>query len=355
MAYTSTKLHPAENIAVQNFLNTGSYGAPLGDIAAMGHKYERYGWDEHMPSWAAAGAFGAVPEAFGLGAALEGIGRHYGWWGKEQRPFTDMPASIPIGGGAELDVQKIWKDPKNYGYAIMPDYTYGDPGAPGGPMLTALSNYVEPGNQLTIGGRQVDLTGPEAQASKIRKLLSGLQYDRPWRNEEREYLSTAGALREAIGAAYGINTGGRIGTLAPEAARERKEELGLTGDYEALDPLVRLQQQLQQEYQNYQIQDNQNLINQMFQNRNQSLNNLLSAQSAALGTPGLYQGVMGASEASRDTLASQARAAYKPMEAAMEQQYQAQNQQLLAALQQLQAQTEATVRSMGKQGVFERG
>jgi hypothetical protein len=42
------------------------------------------------------------------------------------------------------------------------------------------------------------------------------------------------------------------------------------------------------------------------------------------------------------------------MEAAMEQQYQAQNQQLLAALQQLQAQTEATVRSMGKQGAFER-
>lgn len=353
MAYTSSKLHPAENTAIQSFLGTGSYGVPLGE-AYKGHEYERYGWDEHVPDWAAYGALGTVGSALGLGAALEGIGQHYGWWGKEQRPFTDMPSSIPIGGGAELDVQKIWKDPKHYGYAIMPDYTYGDVGAPGGPTLTALSNYVDPGTDLTIGGRQVDLGGNNAQASKVRELLEGVQYDRPWRNEEREYLSTAGALREAIGAAYGINTGGQIGTLNAEAAKKRKEELGLTGEYEALDPLVRLQELLQQQYNNYQIQNNQGLVDQMFQGRNQSLNNLLQAQSAAMGTPGLYQGVMGANEASRDTLMNQARAAYKPLESAMEQQYQAQNQQLLATLQQLQAQTEATVRSMGKQGTFKR-
>lgn len=356
-----TFLHPAENQYINNFLSSGQFGVPTG-MAYKGHEYERYGLDDQINNVLGGielgsighGVLGPLGKNLGIAGLAGSIGKHYGWWGKEQRPFTDMPSSIPIGGGAELDVQKIWQDPKRYAYTILPDYTYGAPGAPGGPSFSGAENYVQPGTQATIGGQAFRPMGNEAQASKINELLKGLQYDRPWRDEEREYLSTAGALREAIGAAYGINTGGRIGMLDADAAKKRKEELGLTGDYDALDPVVQLEQQLEDRYRNYQMQQNQGLMNQMFQGRNQALNNMLQAQSAAMGTPGLYQGVIGANEASRDTLMNQAKAAYKPIQSAMEQQYEQANQQLLATLQQLQAQTEATVRSVGKQGAFER-
>jgi hypothetical protein len=222
--------------------------------------------------------------------------------------------------------------------------------------LTGLSAYgLESGP--TIAGEEVDLYPDDmyGQAQRVRELLESQQFARPWRSAEREYLSTAGAIREAIGAAYGINpASGSMGVLGRKALPKKKEKLGLTGEQEPLDPLVRLQEELVDRFRNYNVDQQNDRIRDIMNQRSQTLGRLSAERGAAMGTPGLFQGAMSANEASRDTLANQAMAAYKPMQRQLEEQYQEQNQQLLGALQQLEHETQATVRMMGREGVFDR-
>lgn len=226
--------------------------------------------------------------------------------------------------------------------------------------LYGLSSYgIDQGP--SFGGKQVDLYQDrdrvKQQTEALRTLfeLPHVKSYVPQEQAQRQYSGVAGGLREAMGAAYGIDTYGRIGNLAPSSAASKKEELGLSGNRAPLDPMVRLQEALMNQYQNYQVGQRQNRIRDILAGRQNTLTRLGSERSAAMGTPGLFQGAMTASEAARDTLANQAQAAYKPMQAALERQYTEQNEQLLAALEQLEQETQTTIRTMGQSSSGESG
>lgn len=206
--------------------------------------------------------------------------------------------------------------------------------------------------QPIIGGQPTNLYNVNLSQERVApgEVITS-SWHTPFSQSQRRYLGSAGALREAIGAAYGINPSGRIGKYD-----ERNPKTSEAGYTEPLDPTVRLENILYDQYKNYRDEmkgeQQSALLRNLFNTRNSTMNALMRQRSAAFGTPGLYQGAMSANEAVRDTMVNQAVAAYKPMESALRDQYEQQNQELLNTLQQIQTETESTVRSIGRGAKF---
>lgn len=213
--------------------------------------------------------------------------------------------------------------------------------------------------QPVIRGQKIDLYGESAPYNEaVQNISSLIQASRhaPFKQPTRKYLGSAGAIRELVGRMYGYNPYGRIGGLDPEAARRKEEELGIT-ETPAFHPLARLEEELIDAYKDYPVGDQseveqQRLVNQIFEQRNQALRRMLAAQGAAMGTPGLYQGALSANDAARDTMVSQALAAYKPIQYQMQQQFADANEQLMSTITQLQSAREQNIRGMGRGASF---
>ena len=152
------------------------------------------------------------------------------------------------------------------------------------------------------------------------------------------------------------HTGGRYQRQAGWYRNLLRGAYGLTetGEepVEALDPMVRLQDALYNQYKSMEGQAGQfgthsDIMN-IIKRQQASANRLLIARQAAMGAEGLFQGVMTANQRSRKTLADQARAAYKPMAYQMEKAYEQESQSLLNALARMQYETESSIESMGR-------
>ncbi len=125
--------------------------------------------------------------------------------------------------------------------------------------------------------------------------------------------------------------------------------LGLGLFDEALDPLARLQQQLQGEY-------NPNFMNsmtgdqgfgQMVAQQQRPVINQLRGRAASMGVEGAYEGLIGEQQKARDSLAAQAQAAYAPQAYQQQQQYQGATDQLLSAINQAEINAERLFATSG--------
>ena len=125
-----------------------------------------------------------------------------------------------------------------------------------------------------------------------------------------------------------------------------ERDLGV-GAYQgqATNPLSQLQYQLGQQY-------NPNAVTGAFQGydfghmmqmRNRGIADVLNQRAAQMGVKGAYGGVIDQAQRARETMAEQALAAYRPQAWQAQQQASQQTQQLLAALQQMEFETERTM------------
>lgn len=104
----------------------------------------------------------------------------------------------------------------------------------------------------------------------------------------------------------------------------------------AVDPLAQLQSALMAQYDPTVAQNlGQNVsFSDTLRQQQRGMTAQLQQQAAAMGTPGLYEGLLGQQARAREALASKAQAAYDPMRWQMQQQVQQQEQQLLSAINQ---------------------
>jgi len=125
--------------------------------------------------------------------------------------------------------------------------------------------------------------------------------------------------------------------------------LGLGLFDEALDPLARLQQQLQGEF-------NPNFMNQMtgdqgfgrmIEQQQNPVINQLRGRAASMGVEGAYEGLITEQQRARQSLAAQAQAAYAPQAYQQQQQYQGATDQLLAAINQSEINAERLFATSG--------
>ena len=125
--------------------------------------------------------------------------------------------------------------------------------------------------------------------------------------------------------------------------------LGLGLFDEALDPLARLQQQLQGEF-------NPGFMNsmtgdqgfgRMIEQQQNPVINQLRGRAASMGVEGAYEGLITEQQRARQSLAAQAQAAYAPQAYQQQQQYQGATDQLLGAINQAEINAERLFATSG--------